>query len=65
MTSFQSRFDELELAVSLNSTNFSLKSYMIAELQDNPLLFDFNVDARVNDFIAAAMVQVKMLISFL
>lgn len=28
-------------------------------LQDNPLLFDYNVEQRVNDFINAAMTQVK------
>ncbi|KAL0332751.1 UNVERIFIED_CONTAM: putative alpha-mannosidase [Sesamum calycinum] len=29
-------------------------------VQDNPLLFDFNVEARVNDFIAAAMIQANV-----
>lgn len=28
-------------------------------MQDNPLLFDFNVEQRVSDFIAAAMTQVN------
>ncbi|KAL0350287.1 UNVERIFIED_CONTAM: Alpha-mannosidase, partial [Sesamum radiatum] len=32
----------------------------IAERQDNPLLFDFNVEVRVNDFIAAAMIQANV-----
>ncbi|KAL0379123.1 UNVERIFIED_CONTAM: Alpha-mannosidase [Sesamum radiatum] len=29
-------------------------------VQDNPLLFDFNVEERVNDFIAAAMIQANV-----
>ncbi|KAL3838925.1 hypothetical protein ACJIZ3_023516 [Penstemon smallii] len=29
-------------------------------VQDNPLLFDFNVDNRVNDFIAAAIIQANV-----
>ncbi|CAA2983802.1 alpha-mannosidase [Olea europaea subsp. europaea] len=29
-------------------------------VQDNPFLFDFNVDTRVNDFISAAMIQAKV-----
>ncbi|KAI3451418.1 hypothetical protein Pfo_008083 [Paulownia fortunei] len=29
-------------------------------VQDNPLLFDFNVETRVNDFIAAAMIQANV-----
>ncbi|KAL2520356.1 Glycosyl hydrolase family 38 protein [Forsythia ovata] len=29
-------------------------------VQDNPLLFDFNVDIRVNDFISAAMIQANV-----
>ncbi|KAL0449714.1 UNVERIFIED_CONTAM: Alpha-mannosidase [Sesamum latifolium] len=29
-------------------------------VQDNPLLFDFNVELRVNDFIAAAMIQANV-----
>ncbi|KAL0343088.1 UNVERIFIED_CONTAM: putative alpha-mannosidase [Sesamum angustifolium] len=29
-------------------------------VQDNPLLFDFNVEVRVNDFIAAAMIQANV-----
>jgi hypothetical protein len=34
-------------------------------LQDNPLLDDYNVEQRVNDFINAAMTQVKFeLLSF-
>ncbi|TYH29199.1 hypothetical protein ES288_A02G204700v1 [Gossypium darwinii] len=31
-----------------------------APVQDNPLLFDYNVDQRVNDFINAAMIQANV-----
>lgn len=29
------------------------------KLQDNPHLFDYNVEQRINDFVAAALVQVN------
>ncbi|KAL8472457.1 hypothetical protein ACS0TY_029611 [Phlomoides rotata] len=32
----------------------------VEPVQDNPLLFDFNVEKRVNDFIAAAMTQANV-----
>lgn len=32
--------------------------YLVYELQDDPLIFDINVDIRVNDFINAAITQV-------
>lgn len=37
---------------------------MILKLQDNPLLFDMNVQKRVNDFIDAALTQVSILFYF-
>lgn len=33
-------------------------------LQDNPLLFDSNIEERVNDFVNAAATQVKLLSLF-
>lgn len=30
-------------------------------MQDDPLLFDYNVEERVNDFVAAAVAQVHLL----
>lgn len=33
-----------------------------AKLQDNPLIFDYNVEQRVNDFITAAITQVNSLL---
>lgn len=32
--------------------------YLVYELQDDPLIFDLNVDIRVNDFVNAAITQV-------
>lgn len=29
-------------------------------MQDDPLLFDYNVEERVNDFVAAAIAQVNL-----
>lgn len=31
-------------------------------MQDDPLLFDYNVEERVNDFVAAAIAQVHLFI---
>lgn len=41
----------------------SVRSSQISQMQDDPLLFDVNIDIRVDDFILAAMVQVKTGIS--
>jgi alpha-mannosidase len=30
-------------------------------MQDDPLLFDYNVEERVNDFVAAALAQVHQI----
>lgn len=48
----------------LNSTvegvDYSLSFDNILKLQDDPLLFDYNVKDRVNDFIVAAVAQVYL-----
>lgn len=70
MTSFLSRFSyyvtyESISLYGLHTIHFFLKpSYdqlsALAKLQDNPLLFDFNIEQRVADFIRAAMNQVNL-----
>ncbi|KAG8388779.1 hypothetical protein BUALT_Bualt02G0160700 [Buddleja alternifolia] len=40
--------------------NFEVKDEYFDPVQDDPLLFDFNVEARVNDFISAAMIQANV-----
>lgn len=42
-----------------------LVNNMLQKLQDDPLLFDYNVKDRVNDFIVAAMAQVHLTFSTL
>ncbi|PIN15023.1 Glycosyl hydrolase, family 38 - alpha-mannosidase [Handroanthus impetiginosus] len=43
-----------------NGFHFEVKDENFEPVQDNPLLFDYNVEKRVNDFIAAAMVQANV-----
>lgn len=35
-------------------------STWLSSMQDDPLLFDYNVEERVNDFVAAALAQVQL-----
>ncbi|KAF6170846.1 hypothetical protein GIB67_015798 [Kingdonia uniflora] len=42
-----------------NGFNFELNDYS-TPVQDNPLLYDYNVEQRVNDFIDAAMIQANI-----
>ena len=64
---FYFEVDDKSPVIQVNEWELQLLHYIhrqsqtssLSSMQDDPLLFDYNVKQRVNDFVAAALVQVR------